>query len=75
MSTQKINAKPNILRNGSENKVLSKNGNENTQSQNNKSVGSKVVHIPGLPSSLTIERIEADSAICISCRNPGKETK
>lgn len=56
-----------------ENKTVTKNGNENNaQSQNNKALGSKVVHIPGLPSSLTIERIEADSAICISCRNPGK---
>ncbi|XP_051171413.1 putative uncharacterized protein DDB_G0286901 isoform X2 [Leptopilina boulardi] len=73
-STQKVNAKPNILRNGMENKILTKNGNENAQLQNNKSLGSKVVHIPGLPSSLTIERIEADSAICISCRNPGTLT-
>lgn len=75
ISTQKVIAKPNILRNGVENKTVTKNGNENNaQSQNNKALGSKVVHIPGLPSSLTIERIEADSAICISCRNPGTLT-
>lgn len=32
----------------------------------------KAVHIPGLPSSLTIERIGSDSIVCIRCENPGK---
>lgn len=78
---QKSTTRPNILRNVTESKVFpNKNKAENGPSQTQlpvttvksvQSVGSKAVHIPGLPSSLTIERISSDSAVCISCRNPG----
>ncbi|XP_058804369.1 uncharacterized protein LOC131671726 isoform X2 [Phymastichus coffea] len=34
----------------------------------------KTVHIPGLPSSLTVEWIDKDSTVCVSCRNPGSLT-
>lgn len=81
---QKSTTRPNILRNVSESKVFvnkSKMGNGPKQIQlpisaikSVQSIGSKAVHIPGLPSSLTIERIGNDSAVCISCRNPGTLT-
>ncbi|XP_033302150.1 uncharacterized protein LOC117206700 [Bombus bifarius] len=81
---QKSTTRPNILRNVTESKVFpNKNKVENGPSQTQlpvptvksvQSVGSKAVHIPGLPSSLTIERISSDSAVCISCRNPGTLT-
>lgn len=73
--------RPNILRNVTESKVFpNKNKIENGPTQiqlpvstvkSVQSIGNKAVHIPGLPSSLTIERISSDSAVCISCRNPG----
>ncbi|XP_015593393.1 mucin-5AC isoform X4 [Cephus cinctus] len=80
--TQKATTRPNILRNAQESKVFPGKGKlENGSSQvqlpsakSVQSVGSKAVHIPGLPSSLTIERIENDSSVCIHCRNPGTLT-
>lgn len=79
--TQKSSTRPNILRNNPESKVYAgkiKSENGLSQAQTSisvktaQSLGSKAVHIPGLPSSLTIERIENDaSAVCIHCRNPG----
>ncbi|XP_031782325.1 uncharacterized protein LOC100680516 isoform X2 [Nasonia vitripennis] len=54
----------------------SSNGRDSEQrksAQQTTSTG-KAVHIPGLPSSLTIERIENDSSICVTCRNPGTLT-
>ena len=83
---QKSTTRPNILRNVSESRVYSnkaKLSHENGPSQlqlpvatvkSVQSIGNKAVHIPGLPSSLTIERISNDSAVCISCRNPGTLT-
>ncbi|XP_043518049.1 uncharacterized protein LOC122532920 isoform X2 [Frieseomelitta varia] len=81
---QKSSTRPNILRSVTESKVFpNKNKLENGPSQiqmpvptvkSIHSVGNKAVHIPGLPSSLTIERISSDSAVCISCRNPGTLT-
>ncbi|OAD61739.1 PHD finger protein 21A [Eufriesea mexicana] len=81
---QKSTTRPNILRSVTESKVFpNKNKVENGPSQiqlpvptvkSVHSVGNKAVHIPGLPSSLTIERISSDSAVCISCRNPGTLT-
>ncbi|XP_076236108.1 uncharacterized protein LOC143180333 [Calliopsis andreniformis] len=81
---QKTSTRPNILRNATESKVFSHKAKiENGPSQiqlpvstvkSVQSIGNKAVHIPGLPSSLTIERISNDSAVCISCRNPGTLT-
>ncbi|XP_003702329.1 uncharacterized protein LOC100876648 [Megachile rotundata] len=81
---QKSSTRPNILRNVTESKVFAnKSKVENGPSQiqlpvptvkSVQSIGNKAVHIPGLPSSLTIERISSDSAVCISCRNPGTLT-
>ncbi|KAG7198632.1 hypothetical protein KM043_005991 [Ampulex compressa] len=81
---QKSTTRPNILRNVTESKVfVSKTKIENGPSQIQmpvpsvkavQSVGNKAVHIPGLPSSLTIERIGNDSAVCIICKNPGTLT-
>ncbi|XP_066598303.1 uncharacterized protein [Prorops nasuta] len=76
---QKTSGRPNILRNVTESKVFAnksklENGTSQTQVPSAKTVQStdrKTVHIPGLPSSLTIERIENDSIVCICCRNPG----
>ena len=67
-------AKPNILRNGEGGRQpRDLNGKPIKQEEKPKpepKMG-KAVHIPGLPSGLTIERIENDSTVCISCRNPG----
>ncbi|KZC07464.1 PHD finger protein 21A, partial [Dufourea novaeangliae] len=81
---QKTATRPNILRNVTESKVYTnKTKVENGPNQIQlpvptvktvQSIGNKAVHIPGLPSSLTIERISNDSAVCISCRNPGTLT-
>lgn len=82
---QKSMTRPNILRNASENKVYTgkgkvENGSNFIQlptivgTKTIQSTGSRTVHIPGLPSSLTIERIENDSIVCIRCRNPGTLT-
>ncbi|KAK2587474.1 hypothetical protein KPH14_003178 [Odynerus spinipes] len=81
---QKSMTRPNILRNASENKVYTgkgkvENGSNSIQlpivgAKTIQSTGSRTVHIPGLPSSLTIERIENDSIVCIRCRNPGTLT-
>lgn len=78
---QKSTTRPNILRNVTESKVFTnkvkvENGPGQIQLpvhtvKSVQSIGNKAVHIPGLPSSLTIERISNDSAVCISCRNPG----
>ncbi|XP_046748307.1 uncharacterized protein LOC124412471 isoform X1 [Diprion similis] len=78
--TQKSSTRPNILRNNQESKVFagktkSENSSSHGQQSNVKSVtsvGGKAVHIPGLPSSLTIERIENKfCAVCILCRKSG----
>lgn len=79
---QKSMTRPNILRNASENKVYTGKGKVENGSNSIplpivgtktiQSTGSRTVHIPGLPSSLTIERIENDSIVCIRCRNPGQ---
>lgn len=80
---QKSMTRPNILRNASENKVYTGKGKVENGSNSMplpivgtktiQSTGSsRTVHIPGLPSSLTIERIENDSIVCIRCRNPGQ---
>ncbi|XP_034170927.2 uncharacterized protein LOC117600068 [Osmia lignaria lignaria] len=82
---QKSTTRPNILRSVTESKVFpNKSKVENGPGQiqlptvptvkSVQSIGNKAVHIPGLPSSLTIERISSDSAVCISCRNPGTLT-
>ncbi|XP_053999379.1 uncharacterized protein LOC128887468 [Hylaeus anthracinus] len=81
---QKSTTRPNILRNVTEskvftNKVKAENGPSQIQLpvptvKSVQSIGNKAVHIPGLPSSLTIERISNDSAVCITCRNPGTLT-
>ncbi|XP_078048983.1 uncharacterized protein LOC144476195 [Augochlora pura] len=81
---QKSTTRPNILRNATESKVYTNKAKiENGPNQiqlpvstvkSVQSIGNKAVHIPGLPSSLTIERISNDSAVCISCRNPGTLT-
>ncbi|XP_035741731.1 uncharacterized protein LOC118450240 isoform X2 [Vespa mandarinia] len=81
---QKSMTRPNILRNASENKVYTGKGKVENGSNSIplpivgtktiQSTGSRTVHIPGLPSSLTIERIENDSIVCIRCRNPGTLT-
>ncbi|KAI4494419.1 hypothetical protein M0802_008911 [Mischocyttarus mexicanus] len=81
---QKSMTRPNILRNASENKVFTGKGKVENDSNSIslpivatktiQSAGSRTVHIPGLPSCLTIERIENDSIVCIRCRNPGTLT-
>ncbi|XP_015172652.1 PREDICTED: probable serine/threonine-protein kinase DDB_G0282963 isoform X2 [Polistes dominula] len=82
---QKSMTRPNILRNASESKVYPgkgkiENGSNSSMSlpivptKTIQSTGSRTVHIPGLPSCLTIERIENDSIVCIRCRNPGTLT-
>ncbi|XP_076620423.1 uncharacterized protein LOC143341403 [Colletes latitarsis] len=82
---QKSTTRPNILRNVTESKVFTnkvkvENGTSQIQLptvptvKTVQSIGNKAVHIPGLPSSLTIERISNDSAVCITCRNPGTLT-
>ncbi|XP_014606320.1 PREDICTED: uncharacterized protein LOC106787989 isoform X1 [Polistes canadensis] len=81
---QKSMTRPNILRNASENKVYPgkgkiENGSNSVSlpivaTKTIQSAGSRTVHIPGLPSCLTIERIENDSIVCIRCRNPGTLT-
>ncbi|KAK0095652.1 hypothetical protein PV326_007773 [Microctonus aethiopoides] len=71
--------RPNILRNISEsgelsNKTQLENGVSDMPISDSKSSQAKTMHIPGLPSCLTIERIESDTAVCIYCRNPGTLT-
>lgn len=68
--------RPNILRNNADSKVyVNKNKIEDKQTQSSVTsaktiqIGGKTVHLPGLPSSLTIERIENNSVVCITCRN------
>ncbi|XP_044586725.1 mucin-5AC-like isoform X2 [Cotesia glomerata] len=80
LPAQKPSGKPNILRNlnetlahGSCNKTLENGSKSQTITSNSNSVKSspsKVMNIPGLPSSLTIEKIEND-VVCIHCRSPG----
>ncbi|XP_011648375.1 uncharacterized protein LOC105434363 isoform X2 [Pogonomyrmex barbatus] len=78
---QKSTTRPNILRNADSKVFINKSKTEDNQIQLSatsaksvQSIGNKAVHIPGLPSSLTIERIGSDSIICICCRNPGSLT-
>ncbi|KAK0180836.1 hypothetical protein PV327_003175 [Microctonus hyperodae] len=71
--------RPNILRNISEsielsNKTQLENGISDMPIPDSKSSQVKTMHIPGLPSCLTIERIESDTAVCVYCRNPGTLT-
>ncbi|XP_018398765.1 PREDICTED: uncharacterized protein LOC108776596 [Cyphomyrmex costatus] len=78
---QKSTTRPNILRNAESKVFVNKSKIEDNQmrlsvssAKSVQSVGSKTVHIPGLPSSLTIERIGSDSIVCICCENPGSLT-
>ncbi|KAG5317807.1 PF21A protein, partial [Pseudoatta argentina] len=78
---QKSTTRPNILRNAESKVFVNKSKVEDNQTRLSvssaksvQSVGSKAVHIPGLPSSLTIERIGSDSIVCICCKNPGSLT-
>ncbi|KAL0111805.1 hypothetical protein PUN28_013174 [Cardiocondyla obscurior] len=78
---QKSTTRPNILRNADSKVYVNKNKIEDSQIRLSASsaksiqpIGSKAVHIPGLPSSLTIERIGSDSIVCICCENPGSLT-
>lgn len=71
---QKSNTRPNILRSADSKVFVNKNRVEEKQTQSSTSaktiqIGGKTVHLPGLPSSLTIERIENESVVCITCRN------
>ncbi|EFN84140.1 PHD finger protein 21A [Harpegnathos saltator] len=72
---QKSNTRPNILRNADSKVFVNKNKIEDKQTQSSVTgaktiqIGGKTVHLPGLPSSLTIERIENESVVCITCRN------
>ncbi|XP_011868121.1 PREDICTED: uncharacterized protein LOC105562151 isoform X4 [Vollenhovia emeryi] len=77
----KSTTRPNILRNADSKVFVNKNKMEDNQvrlsvssAKSVQSIGNKVVHIPGLPSSLTIERIGSDSIVCICCENPGSLT-
>lgn len=76
---QKSTTRPNILRNADSKVFVNKSKIEDNQTRLSvssaksvQSIGNKAVHIPGLPSSLTIERIGSDSIVCICCENPGK---
>lgn len=76
---QKSTIRPNILRNADSKVFVNKSKIEDNQmrlsvssAKSVQSIGNKAVHIPGLPSSLTIERIGSDSIVCICCRNPGE---
>ncbi|XP_012533947.1 uncharacterized protein LOC105835336 isoform X1 [Monomorium pharaonis] len=78
---QKSTTRPNILRNADSKVFVNKNKTEDNQMQLSipsaksvQSMNNKAVHIPGLPSSLTIERIGSDSIVCICCENPGSLT-
>ncbi|XP_026830240.1 uncharacterized protein LOC105280524 [Ooceraea biroi] len=78
---QKSTTRPNILRNADSKVFVNKSKIEDNQMRSSvssaksiQSIGNKAVHIPGLPSSLTIERIGNDSVVCICCRNPGSLT-
>ncbi|XP_020289676.1 cyclin-dependent kinase 12-like isoform X3 [Pseudomyrmex gracilis] len=75
---QRSITRPNILRNTDSKVFVNKSKAEDNQTRSSvpsaksiQSISNKTVHIPGLPSSLTIERIENDSIVCICCRNPG----
>ncbi|XP_012227676.1 uncharacterized protein [Linepithema humile] len=77
---QKSSTRPNILRNA-DSRIFGKSKIEDSQARSSassaksvQSIGNKAVHIPGLPASLTIERIGSDSIVCVSCRNPGSLT-
>ncbi|XP_077264853.1 uncharacterized protein LOC143898926 isoform X2 [Temnothorax americanus] len=78
---QKSTTRPNILRNADSKVFVNKSKIEDNQmrvsvssAKSVQSIGNKAVCIPGLPSSLTIERIGSDSIVCISCENPGSLT-
>ncbi|XP_014474987.1 PREDICTED: serine/arginine repetitive matrix protein 1-like isoform X2 [Dinoponera quadriceps] len=82
---QKSSTRPNILRNADSKVFASKNKVDDKQTQSSVTsaktvqIGGKTVHLPALPSSLTIERIDNDSVlspVCLSCRNktPGPLT-
>ncbi|XP_012264727.2 mucin-17-like isoform X1 [Athalia rosae] len=68
--TQKSSTRPNILRNNPESKVFP--GKIKSEDGSTQGPSAKGGHIPGLPSTLTIERIRNETvAVCIHCRNPG----
>ncbi|KMQ92984.1 phd finger protein 21a, partial [Lasius niger] len=74
---QKSTTRPNILRNADSKVFVNKNKIEDNQMRSSvpsaksvQPIGNKAVHIPGLPSSLTIERIGTEPVVCICCRNP-----
>jgi len=76
---QKSTTRPNILRNADSKVFVNKNKIEDNQMRSSvpsaksvQPISNKAVHIPGLPSSLTIERIENEPVVCICCRNPGE---
>lgn len=72
---QKSTTRPNILRSADSKVFVNKSRIEDKQTQSSATsaktiqIGGKTVHLPGLPSSLTIEKIENDSVVCITCRN------
>uniref|UniRef100_A0A0C9RXK6 PHF21A_1 protein n=1 Tax=Fopius arisanus TaxID=64838 RepID=A0A0C9RXK6_9HYME len=73
---QKSAVRPNILRTMQETRAFQNRSklDNGTSQREAKLAETKSVHIPGLPASLTIERIENDTAVCINCRNPGTLT-
>lgn len=74
IQAQKTSSKPNILRGNGEKlyNVRVKVEHDSDQSDaTTKSIGGKALNIPGLPSSVTIERIGHDTAVCTICRNTG----
>lgn len=78
---QKSTTRPNILRNADSKVFVNKNKMEDNQMRSSvpsaksvQPISNKAVHIPGLPSSLTIERIENEPVVCICCRNPDSLT-
>lgn len=78
---QKSTTRPNILRNADSKVFVNKNKIEDNQMRSSvpsaksiQPIGNKAVHIPGLPSSLTIERIGNEPVVCICCRNPDSLT-
>ncbi|KAM0735542.1 PHD finger protein 21A [Formica fusca] len=78
---QKSTTRPNILRNADSKVFVNKNKIEDNQIRSSvpsakfvQPISNKTVHIPGLPSSLTIERIGNEPVVCICCRNPDSLT-
>ncbi|XP_072757471.1 uncharacterized protein [Anoplolepis gracilipes] len=78
---QKSTTRPNILRNADSKVFVNKNKIEDNQMRSSvpsaksvQQISNKAVHIPGLPASLTIERIGNEPVVCICCRNPDSLT-